>query len=183
MAHRTVWPARVAGTPTPKKWMRLRVERSAEMSLWGQGFPGRGSLGRPRTARRPSTSVRSAQGRTLRRAEDRGGPSRSRHPPQPRQDRVRRSTTPGRSLTCSRSSAFDAYQWRFVDGRPLQNRRRAIRDIPARTAESDPMSRDLKSRRFTFVGSTIVHAHMQAVGMVNDHVVGCFRHARWKRGR
>lgn len=71
---------------------------------------------------------------------------------------------------------FDAYQWRFVDGRPLQNRRRAIRDIPARTVESDALSKDLKSRGFSFVGSTIVYAHMQAVGMVNDHVVDCFRH-------
>ncbi len=72
--------------------------------------------------------------------------------------------------------SFDAYQWRFVDGRPIQNRRRALRDIPARTAESDAMSKDLKSRGYTFVGSTIIYAHMQAVGMVNDHVVDCFRH-------
>jgi DNA-3-methyladenine glycosylase I len=71
--------------------------------------------------------------------------------------------------------SFDAYQWRFVDGRPLQNRRRAIGDIPARTAESDAMSKDMKSRGFSFVGSTILYAHMQAVGMVNDHVVECFR--------
>ena len=72
--------------------------------------------------------------------------------------------------------SFDAYQWRFVDGRPIQNHRRAIGDIPARTAQSDAMSKDLKSRGFSFVGSTIVYAHMQAVGMVNDHVVACFRH-------
>jgi DNA-3-methyladenine glycosylase I len=72
--------------------------------------------------------------------------------------------------------SFDAYQWRFVDGRPIQNRRRAVGDIPARTAESDAMSKDLKSRGFNFVGSTIIYAHMQAVGMVNDHVVDCFRH-------
>jgi len=72
--------------------------------------------------------------------------------------------------------SFDAYQWRFVDGRPLQNRRRAVGDIPPRTPESDAMSKDLKSRGFSFVGSTIVYAHMQAVGMVNDHVVDCFRH-------
>ena len=72
--------------------------------------------------------------------------------------------------------SFDKYQWRFVDGRPLQNRRRAMRDIPARTTTSDAMSRDLKARGFTFVGSTIVYAHMQATGMVNDHVVDCFRH-------
>jgi len=72
--------------------------------------------------------------------------------------------------------SFDAYQWRFVDGRPIQNRRRAIGDIPARTGQSDAMSDDLKSRGFKFVGPTIIYAHMQAVGMVNDHVVDCFRH-------
>jgi DNA-3-methyladenine glycosylase I len=72
--------------------------------------------------------------------------------------------------------SFDAYQWRFVDGRPIQNRRRAISDIPARSPLSDAMSKDLKSRGFNFVGSTIVYAHMQAVGMVNDHVVDCFRY-------
>jgi len=71
--------------------------------------------------------------------------------------------------------SFDAYQWRFVDGRPIQNRWRAMRDIPARTAQSDAMSNDLKSRGFSFVGSTIIYAHMQAVGMVNDHLVDCFR--------
>ena len=76
----------------------------------------------------------------------------------------------------SEFGSFDAYQWRFVDGRPLQNRRRAVGDIPPRTAESDAMSKDLKGRGFNFVGSTILYAHMQAVGMVNDHVVGCFRH-------
>ena len=72
--------------------------------------------------------------------------------------------------------SFDAYQWRFVDGRPVQNRRRSIRDIPPRTRQSDAMSKDLKNRGFTFVGSTIIYAHMQAVGMVNDHVISCFRY-------
>jgi DNA-3-methyladenine glycosylase I len=72
--------------------------------------------------------------------------------------------------------SFDAYQWRFVDGRPIQNRRGSIKDIPASTAQSDAMSKDLKSRGFSFVGSTIIYAHMQAVGMVNDHVIDCFRH-------
>jgi DNA-3-methyladenine glycosylase I len=72
--------------------------------------------------------------------------------------------------------SFDAYQWRFVDGRPLQNRRRTVREIPAHTVQSDAMSKDLKSRGFTFVGSTIIYAHMQAVGMVNDHLIDCFRH-------
>ena len=73
--------------------------------------------------------------------------------------------------------SFDAYQWRFVEGRPIQNRWRALGDLPPRTAQSDAMSKDLKSRGFTFVGPTIVYAHMQAVGMVNDHVIDCFRYA------
>lgn len=72
--------------------------------------------------------------------------------------------------------SFDAYRWRFVDGRPVQNRWRAVGEIPPRTTQSDAMSKDLKSRGFTFVGSTIIYALMQAVGMVNDHVVACFRH-------
>jgi DNA-3-methyladenine glycosylase I len=72
--------------------------------------------------------------------------------------------------------SFAAYQWGFVGGRPIQNRRRSVGDVPARTAESDALSKDLKRRGFSFVGSTIVYAHMQAVGMVNDHVVECFRH-------
>jgi DNA-3-methyladenine glycosylase I len=72
--------------------------------------------------------------------------------------------------------SFDAYMWRFVDGRPAQNRRRSMKEIPARSAQSDALSKDLKRRGFSFVGSTIVYAHMQAVGMVNDHVVSCFRH-------
>jgi DNA-3-methyladenine glycosylase I len=72
--------------------------------------------------------------------------------------------------------SFDAYQWRFVDGRPIQNRWRSMKEIPPRSAQSDALSKDLKRRGFSFVGSTIVYAHMQAVGMVNDHLVGCFRH-------
>jgi len=72
--------------------------------------------------------------------------------------------------------SFDAYQWRFVDGRPVQNRRRTVGEIPPRSPQSDAMSKDLKARGFAFVGSTIIYAHMQAVGMVNDHVVDCFRH-------
>src|SRR5579863_1732326 len=71
---------------------------------------------------------------------------------------------------------FDAYQWRFVDGRAVQNRRRTVREIPPRSPQSDAMSKDLKARGFSFVGSTIIYAHMQATGMVNDHLVGCFRH-------
>ncbi len=73
--------------------------------------------------------------------------------------------------------SFDAYLWRFVGGRPKRNRRRTLRDIPARTRESDALSADLSRRGFTFVGSTICYAFMQAVGLVNDHLVGCFRYA------
>ena len=73
--------------------------------------------------------------------------------------------------------SFDAYIWRFTAGRPLQNRRRGMGTLPARTAVSDAMSKDLKSRGFTFVGSTIMYAFMQATGMVNDHVLSCFRYA------
>jgi len=71
--------------------------------------------------------------------------------------------------------SFSDYQWRFVDGRPLQPRRRSMAHVPASTPESDAMSKDLKRRGFSFVGSTIIYAHMQAVGMVNDHIVTCFR--------
>jgi DNA-3-methyladenine glycosylase I len=73
--------------------------------------------------------------------------------------------------------SFDAYIWRFVDGRPIVNRRTKLEGIPAQTAESDAMSKDLLRRGFKFVGSTICYAFMQAVGMVNDHQVSCFRHA------
>ena len=71
---------------------------------------------------------------------------------------------------------FDAYIWGFVDGRPKINRWRSVQEVPARTAISDAMSRDLSQRGFKFVGSTICYAHMQATGMVNDHLVTCFRH-------
>ncbi len=71
--------------------------------------------------------------------------------------------------------SFDAYQWRFVDGSPIQNTWRSPGEIPARTPVSDALSRDLKQRGFRFVGSMICYAHMQAVGMVNDHTVDCFR--------
>ena len=72
--------------------------------------------------------------------------------------------------------SFSDYIWGFVDGSPVQNRFRRDRDIPATSAVSDVLSKDLKQRGFKFVGSTIVYAHMQATGLVNDHVVGCFRH-------
>src|SRR5262249_37711125 len=72
--------------------------------------------------------------------------------------------------------SFDAYCWQFVNGRPQENQWSSIRQIPATTPESDAFSRDLKGRGFSFVGSTVIYAHMQAVGMVNDHIVDCFRY-------
>ena len=72
--------------------------------------------------------------------------------------------------------AFDTFLWRYVDGSPVQNTRKGLGDIPATTKESDQMSKDLKKRGFNFVGSTICYAFMQAVGMVNDHAVDCFRY-------
>lgn len=81
---------------------------------------------------------------------------------------------------------LDAYFWNFVDGRPLDNAWKDIGQVPASTPLSDTISKDLKKRGFKFVGSTIVYAHMQATGMINDHTVNCFRHrevagvAQWK---
>lgn len=72
--------------------------------------------------------------------------------------------------------SFDKYIWGFVNGKPVQNDFKEMSDIPAKTELSDKISKDLKNRGFKFVGSTIVYAHMQATGMVNDHVVTCFRH-------
>jgi DNA-3-methyladenine glycosylase I len=72
--------------------------------------------------------------------------------------------------------SFDSYVWRFVEGRPVRNAWRSSGDIPARTPISDAMSKDLKKRGFTFVGTTICYALMQATGLVNDHLIGCFRH-------
>ena len=77
--------------------------------------------------------------------------------------------------------SFDSYCWKFVDGRPKVNRWKAMRQIPATSSESDAFSKDLKHRGFLFVGSTIVYAHMQAVGMVNDHLVSCFRYREIQR--
>ena len=79
------------------------------------------------------------------------------------------------------AGSFDAYCWRFVDGRPRLNRWKAMSEIPATSPESDAFSKDLKRRGFSFVGSTVMYAHMQAVGMVNDHLVGCFRHRQTQR--
>lgn len=75
----------------------------------------------------------------------------------------------------SEFGSFDAYLWRFVDGRPIRNAWKTIGEVPASSPVSDALSRDLKQRGFRFVGSTICYAHMQAVGMVNDHTVDCFR--------
>lgn len=72
--------------------------------------------------------------------------------------------------------SFSDYLWQFVDGRPIQNRWRCFEDIPTSTPESDAMAKELKKRGFQFVGTTICYAYMQAVGMVNDHTIDCFRH-------
>lgn len=81
------------------------------------------------------------------------------------------------------SGSFDAYIWRFVDGRVKQNAWASLADIPAETMESRALSKDLSKRGFRFVGPTICYAFMQAVGMVNDHVVSCFRYAELDGGR
>ena len=73
---------------------------------------------------------------------------------------------------------FDAYLWRFVGGAPILNTRASLAELPAQTVEAEMMSKDLKKRGFTFVGPTICYAFMQATGMVNDHIVTCFRHPR-----
>ena len=72
--------------------------------------------------------------------------------------------------------SFDRYVWRFVDGRPVQHRWRTLKELPVTTPQSDAMSRELKALGFRFLGSTVCYAHMQATGMVNDHLVHCFRH-------
>jgi DNA-3-methyladenine glycosylase I len=72
--------------------------------------------------------------------------------------------------------SFDRYIWRFVGGKPVRNRFRSLSELPPRTELSDQISKDLKMRGFQFVGSTVVYAHMQATGMVNDHLVHCFRY-------
>ena len=77
--------------------------------------------------------------------------------------------------------SFDSYAWRFVEGRPRLNHVRTMKDIQATSPQSDAFSKDLKQRGFSFVGSTIIYAHMQAVGMVNDHLVDCFRYREVQR--
>ena len=79
--------------------------------------------------------------------------------------------------------SFDRYVWAFVGGKPIQSRRKTLRDLPSRTAESDALSADLRKRGFRFVGTTIVYAFMQAVGLVNDHEVSCFRYRDSSRSR
>jgi DNA-3-methyladenine glycosylase I len=78
--------------------------------------------------------------------------------------------------------SFDAYIWQFVGGRRIQHACRSLKDVPVRTPESDAMSKDLRKRGFKFVGSTICYAFMQAVGMVNDHTLDCFRYKHCARG-
>jgi DNA-3-methyladenine glycosylase I len=77
--------------------------------------------------------------------------------------------------------SFDAYIWGFVNGRPIQNGFKSLQEIPAKTLLSDAISKDLKARGFKFVGSTIIYAHMQATGMVNDHTIDCFRYQEVNR--
>ena len=82
---------------------------------------------------------------------------------------------------CEEQGSFARYIWGFVDGRPVQNRWRRQSDVPASTPLSDALSKDLKRRGFKFVGTTICYAYMQAVGLVNDHILTCFRHAEVAR--
>ena len=77
---------------------------------------------------------------------------------------------------CEKEGSFAEWQWKFVGGKPVRNRWKTLKDLPAMSPMSDAMSKDLKKRGFKFVGSTIIYAHAQAVGMVNDHLVSCFRH-------
>jgi DNA-3-methyladenine glycosylase I len=79
--------------------------------------------------------------------------------------------------------SFDAYLWDHVGGRPVQNAWKSLREIPPQTPLSDAISKDLRRRGFNFVGSTIIYAYLQAVGVVNDHVTGCFRHRAVRTGR
>jgi DNA-3-methyladenine glycosylase I len=77
--------------------------------------------------------------------------------------------------------SFDSYVWRFVNEKPIDGKRKAMKDIPAKTSESDALAKDLKKRGMSFVGSTIMYSYMQAVGMVNDHLVTCFRYSMVKK--
>ena len=108
--------------------------------------------------------------------QDRRPAGRSGHHPQPA--KVASAVKNARAFLRVQAEfgSFSDYMWRFVDGQPRINAWRTMSDIPAETDESRAMSRDLKARGFSFVGPTIFYAHMQAVGMVNDHVVDCFRY-------
>jgi DNA-3-methyladenine glycosylase I len=96
--------------------------------------------------------------------------------------KIQAAVTNARAFVAIQKEAgkFDTYIWQFVSGRPLQNTWSNAQDVPARTPQSDEMSKDLAKRGFKFVGSTICYAFMQATGMVNDHVVDCFRHGELK---
>jgi DNA-3-methyladenine glycosylase I len=96
--------------------------------------------------------------------------------------KIRSAVTNARAFRSAQREfgTFDAYLWKFVGGEPKENRRRSLAEVPARTAESDALSRDLLGRGFKFVGSTICYAFMQAVGMVNDHTIDCFRYPAWR---
>lgn len=97
--------------------------------------------------------------------------------------KVRAAVTNARAYLdlCGHAGSLDRFLWDFVDGRPIQNRWRTLAEVPARTPVAETLSRELKRRGFTFVGPTIVYAFMQSVGMVNDHLVDCFRHADCRR--
>lgn len=77
--------------------------------------------------------------------------------------------------------SFDAYVWQFVDGKPIQNAWKTLKDVPAESQESKALSKDLKTRGFQFVGPTVMYAHMQATGLINDHIVDCFRYSELKK--
>ncbi len=77
--------------------------------------------------------------------------------------------------------SFDKYIWQFVGGKPIVNRRKTMKEVPATTKESDALSKDLIKRGFKFVGSTVIYAHMQACGLINDHLIDCFRYEETKR--
>ena len=99
--------------------------------------------------------------------------------------KIESAVTNARALLAVRGEfgSFDAYVWRFAGGTPIRKTRRAPRDIPAETPESQALSKDLRRRGFTFVGPTICYAFMQAAGLVDDHLVTCFRHAAPRPGR
>ncbi len=133
--------------------------------------------------RRAFAEFRSREGRPLHREADRETAGRPGHHSQPAQDRGGDHQRPRFLEVQEEFGTFDKYIWGFVGGRPIQNRLASMKDLPATSKESDALSKDLKQRGFKFVGSTIIYAHMQAVGMVNDHLVTCFRHKHVARLR